>query len=798
MPNESSVEAAARLASSGIRLSAHELEIFDRSPIGVVIADAQRRILYANPEAMRLFDVASYVGRTLDDTFTQTAAHDLLERQFGQRLEGVIGSYRAPLRRLSDSRVVHADITGVPLKDDGGKVIGSVGYIRSIDDELLIDSIHRLNGELENGHKLLLEVAKILAQAFGADMVLVTRYSETLRHANPFFVYSPGKARRAVEWRKRWIALDSAQQEDIAQARTRIISGLRAYIDCGVWRSAAGDPFVSSILQDGLEAVLSRPIRRRGAVIGAVSLLAKRADTFNEQHRRLIDELPVDATLEHVLGFSAQQQERERFKLLRELTRSVTVKQAADVLTRRLTEIFGWSHVSLFRVDYAESRLHLLAQHGPGSAPILLPDDYQQPIDSGLLGHVVRDRQLVNVGNVQAEADYVASVIGIGVCSELCCPINFERDDTVRWIINVEDRTEDAFSDNECTWLQDIAHEVGALMERLSTLHFLNECFRSTSDPIIVAGPNLDIRKANPAAAALLGFADPKEVQGQVSSLFCSSGDYERICAAGAAYETDVLVRRNDPAEPAIPVHISRQDLPENVGGVVFVLKDLRHIRRHVELSLLEDVAYEVASETRAPLASASALLESLLPRLQGRQAETVDKALRHLRRVNHGYTRLTLFNREVQPSAAEFCRIDLAAEARAVIADLPLGEAESVRLHPDGRAIVRGDPFQIAFVLESLIAVLVRYAPEREPVEVRTGRSAGCVHIDISGYLPSPQDVDPATARLASRLRADVRLARPLIVRFMQGHGGRFTEHAENGRTAFRVQFPAADEGSA
>ena len=339
MPNESSVEAAARLAASGIRLSAHELEIFDRSPIGVVIADAGRRILYANAEAMRLFGVVSYLGHTLDDTFTQTEAHDLLEHQFGQRLEGVIGSYRAPLRRLSDGRVIHADITGVPIKDDDGKVIGSVGYIRSIDDELLIDTLHRLNGEIDNGHKLLLEVAKVLAQAFGADMVLVTRYSETVRHANPFFVYRPGKSRRAVEWRKRWMVLDSAQQDDIGRAKTRIISGLRAYIEGGVWRTIAGDPLVSSILEDGLEAVLSHPIRRRGAVIGAVTLLAKAADAFNAQHRRLIDELPVDATLEHVLGYSAQQQERERFKLLRELTRTITVKQAADVLTRRLTEI---------------------------------------------------------------------------------------------------------------------------------------------------------------------------------------------------------------------------------------------------------------------------------------------------------------------------------------------------------------------------------------------------------------------------------------------------------------------------
>lgn len=797
MPDQEGAEDWTPVTAAGAPLvSAREIEVFDRSPVGVVISGPDRRIRYANAEAMRLLGVDGYAGQSLDDAFQDRDAKQLLREQLQLRREGLIGSYRVTLNRLSDGRPVHVDITGVPLTGPDGRFIGALGYFRSLDTETLVGAIHRLNSELEDGRKLLLEVAKLLAQTFHGDMVLVTQYSDNLHHANAFFVFRPGQERRQIEWRKRWLALDDAQQEYTRKAETRAISGLREYLEAGVWQTVVGDPLVRAILEEGQVSSLSRIIRRRGAIIGTVSVLSRRPDAFSKRDCLLIDELPIDATIVHVLDFTRQQQDAKRFHLLRELTRSTTVKQACETLARRLVEIFGWSHVSIFRVDYSEGQIHLLAQHSPPRDAILLPDGYQQPITEGILGHLVAERKLLNVGDVSNNPRYIRSVLAPDVSSELCCPISFERDDTVRWIINVEDCNEQAFSDNECEWLSEVAAEVGALMERISDLHFLTGCFRSASDPIVVTGPNYEIRKANPAAAHLLGFKDARDLQGPIAGLFESEDAAKRACSTGDGDAGEFLLRRKDQGEPSIPVHISRQKLPEHLGGTIFVLKDLRHLRRAVELELLGEVTYEVAAQTRTPLAFATAALERLRSRLDSGSAADLDKALRQLGRVKQGYARLALFNRETQPTPAEFTSVDLVAEVRAVVADLPDAEQSLVRVAAEGQSpIVRGDHYQIGFVLETLLAALIRYAPEEEPVRGLVETRNGHASVTLSGYLPEPKDADPATARLGSTVRADVRLARPLIDRFMAAHGGAMFERpGTDGRVQFVLEFPASE----
>jgi PAS domain S-box-containing protein len=788
----------ADVAAPGI--SARDREMFDRSPIGVVISDLDRRIHYANAEAMALLGVDRYEGHNLLDAFTDASARAVLDEQLGMRREGLIGSYRATLRRLSDGRPIEVAVTGVPLTDEQGRVTGTLGYFRSLETEALIEELHRLNGETEDGHKLMLDVAERLVAAFRADWVIVTRYSDNLGHASPFFVYRPGSKRRKVEWRKRWIALDAAQQEYTRTATTRVIDGLPEFMQAGVWRSVTDDPFVKAILEDGQQSALSRPIRRRRDVLGMVTLLSARRAAFSDDDRQLLDELPVDATVSQVLDAARHRQSRERFELLQELTRQVTAKQACEVLARRLVGIFGWSHVSVFRVDYAEARIQLLAQFAVPHEPLHLPEDYSQAIDLGLLGRVVRDRQTVNVGDVTdvtAAPDYIAAHSSNGVRSELCCPIHFERERTVRWIINVEDRSEDAFSENESVWLSEIAAEVGALMERISNLHFLTECFRSTSDPIVVTGPDHDIRKANPAAARLLGYADPKDVRGPFAALLQDAADFERVLAR----EGDVgefLVRRRDPDEYPIPVHLSRQQLPEKLGGTIFVLKDLRAIRRMVELEFQGEVAYEVAAQTRAPLAMATTALERMRSSLAPDAAREVDKVLRLLGRVRQGYTRLALYHRESVPGVSAFAAINLGAELRAVVADFPDAEQPLVRVVEGGPPVmIQGDHFRIALILETLIAALVRCAPEEEPVTATVAFEGGRARVTLAGYQPAAAADDPAEARLGAALRADVRISRPLMQRFMTDHGGSLGErHGEDGRVQFTLDFPLAESG--
>jgi hypothetical protein len=108
---------------------------------------------------------------------------------------------------------------------------------------------------------------------------------------------------------------------------------------------------------------------------------------------------------------------------------------------------------------------------------------------------------------------------------------------------------------------------------------------------------------------------------------------------------------------------------------------------------------------------------------------------------------------------------------------------------------IVHGDHFRIGFVLETLIAALVRFAPEEEPVEARMATRDGRALVELSGFLPDLADGDHDGSRLVALQRADIWLARPLVTRFMADHGGTvFEEAGTDGRVRFVLDFPALE----
>src|SRR5206468_910506 len=112
-------------------------------------------------------------------------------------------------------------------------------------------------------------------------------------------------------------------------------------------------------------------------------------------------------------------------------------------------------------------------------------------------------------------------------------------------------------------------------------------------------------------------------------------------------------------AVTTVPVFVSRQDFPAGLTGSIFIAHDTLAMRRTVELELLEKAAYEVAVETSSPLALAICELESLFranapgePRqnaatsaVSSDERRRVDKVVRLLGRVRHGYSKLAMFN---------------------------------------------------------------------------------------------------------------------------------------------------------
>jgi len=784
-------------------------EVLDASGIGVVIIDMARNVRYANLAALNMLGLAAFEGITLESIFRDEAAREILRHHLDDRKAGFIGNYSIQASRPDGSQVP-LEITGLPIPDEHGIVVGSLGLFRNVEQQELAKLIHIINRTVEDATTLLNALAEALKPSFPFARMSVSCFSRDRSHVNALFTYG-----HSAEGQRRWWFLNEDQKRWMMDPKATVIPDIVEFMSQPLWGHFRDDPAVQEMIGAGIRSAMRRDIRRGGNVVGSVTLLSERLNGFTEGQRKAFEELPIDASVLQALAFLETKALRRRVELFNALNNCTTIFDACSVLARKVVENFGFSHVSILLCDRSEGRIRLLAQHwADETEPIRLPDGYSQPIDEGILGRVVRTREMQNVPNVLSDHDYTPSVSSHDVRSELCVPIFAEDDQSlVRWIINVEDTRECAFAADECDALKELALEVGGLVHRISVLYLLTESFEHASDAVFITNPSLRIRRANKAAALMLGFKDVSEVTGGLDDIFADTQARHRLAGGPPGDLGEFIVRRigertkdaPDAPPTTVPVYVSRQDVPAGLTGSIFILRDTRAMRRTVELELLEKAAYEVAVETSSPLALAVCELEHIArvmamapsPPATGPgsvdEMRRVSKVLRLLGRVRHGYSKLAMFNPRARPKPSELARLNLRAEIEALASDLSEGDRVHVTVEGDGVPAINGDHFQVGTIFEALLSELLRYAPESQAVEAVIAVTDAQVSVTLRGFIRA-QGPGSDAARQWSQARADLSIARPLIDEFMQFHHGDFAEATlPDQRTEFTLHFPTA-----
>ena len=121
-------------------------EVLDASGIGVVIIDMERHVRYANRAALDMLGLSGFDGITLRSIFRDEAAREILHRQLQDRKSG----FTRQLQRAGISarrQTVPLEITGLPIPDEHGVVVGSLGLFRNVEQQLLANRIHRSIGK---------------------------------------------------------------------------------------------------------------------------------------------------------------------------------------------------------------------------------------------------------------------------------------------------------------------------------------------------------------------------------------------------------------------------------------------------------------------------------------------------------------------------------------------------------------------------------------------------------------------------------------------------------------------------
>lgn len=786
--------------------SAHALglrrEVLDASSLAIVEVDMARRVLYANPAAIRMLGApADYRGLTLESVFLDDKSKERLDEEIARRRAGFVGNYRVTARRMSDQREIALEITGLPITDDSGKVVIGLGLFRSLEQQEFAERVRKLNRPRQTPEELLAALDAELRRVIPYERMTVARMSADMNHIKG--VYPSGEGSMARRY-KRWWLLSEGQKKWYASAPSSVIPDLEKFFDDPVWAPFKTEPAVQELLRAKIKGVLRRDVCRDGRAVLSISLMGTGIDGFTKEQQELFMSDAVGACVLQAYEIAESQRVSKRFELLKALNKCTRVDEACSTLASNLVRMFDWAHVSIFRVDHAAGTIRLLAQHFQEDNPVQLPDRYRQPIKKGILGRVVTTGECQNVPDVDKDRDYVRSVKTSRVKSELCVPVRAEGETDVRWIINVEDAQESAFAYDEYTALEEIANEVGGLMQRIADLFFLTQCFEHASEAIFVTDAELRLRRANLAAARLLGFKDTSQVTGILCDVLQDASSCSRLCnpvdgELGEFFvkQVGVAPRKGRP-RATIPVHISRRDFPEGLSGSIFVARDTRGIRQSVQSSLLEKAAYSVAVETCTPLSASIAELESIVKHapesanVTDRADSALDRVLRQLGRVRQGYLRLAMFNPEARPKHWASVPLNVQAELEALARNLAAPGRVTVEATSEGvPPVIQGDHFQVRFVLETLLVAMLRHAPEDEPVAANVSIVADNVRVDLRGYLDGGLPTQQIDAPWVPS-DADMAIAKPLLDEFVANNQGAWRGSVGRGRRAeVNLQFP-------
>lgn len=777
-------------------------EVLEECSLPIIEIDLQRRVRYANPAAIRLLGIpAEHSAISLDSLFVDEESKRVFAEEVKRRRAGFIGNYRVTARRFSDARDIPLEITGLPISDERGDVVIGLGLLRSLEWQELGDAIRALSRPGQSPEELLAGLAAILKRSMPFEQMVISRLSTDGNHIRRFF--STGLQGPAIR-SKRWWALTDAMKQWQSKSGSTVIADLDRFFDNPVWAPTKNDPVVQELFRAGIKSVMRRDVYRGGEKVCSISLMSRELNGFSQEQQLLFMSAPVAVTALHALELAEKAAVTQRLNLLKTLNRCTDVDKACRTLAEQLAGIFDWPHVSIFRVDRSAGILRLLAQRCRDKDPIddqiRLPERYEQAVGKGILGRVVATGEPQNIGNVLEDADYVRSLKELQVMSELCVPVRPEGEKDVRWIINVEETQQNAFASDELAALQEIAEEVGGLMQRFSDVFFLTQCFEHASEAIFVTNEQLMLRRVNPAAANLLGYKDASEIKGNICDYLEDRAACVRLSAPVPGDLGEIVLKRlgtargeSGPVASTVPAFFSRRDFPEGLTGSIFVARDTSAMRKTVQAGILEKAAYSVAVETCTPLSAAISELESIVRRSEGHEAG-LERVVRQLGRVRQGYVRLAMFNPDARPATSTFAPLNLQSELEALARNL--AETGRVTVAPAGPGptpLIEGDHFQIGFVLETLLVAMLRYAPQDEPVTATVSVVERSVKIQLRGYLGSgipTQDLDAPWVPSD----ADMAIAKPLIDEFVANHNGSWLGSVGKSRRAeINLQFPLA-----
>lgn len=765
----------------------------DEIDMGVLRTSLDGRMLYMNRLARELAGPDVAPGATVQSLHLPDDSRQLLESRIAERRHSSSGwDYPLTVDRPDIGTQVHLRVSAVPELSLDGDVIGSIGLIT---DETMRRANLKIHEEINGAadwQGLLQAVDMRSRDVIAFDAIIISLISAD-RNALRKLYDRPKMETAAPAWR--WWPMPAFVKADLIRLTAAQPDDVLALFESESYREMArNDIATREWLKLGYRHMLRRPVMRGGELQAMVTLLRLEDKPFSSEDAHRMDQLPIGEAVNMALALDAQKALEFGLELIGQLGAVAgDIDDVAKVLTQGLRTNFGWEHVSLFRVDTDAAMITLVEQAANEGSR--LPTDYTQSITHGLLGHVALSGQPVRAAEVSNSDIYVEGIAGTR--SEMCLPVPGQP---VRWILNVESTIASAFASEEQDAVSRLLKVAGMILDRTMALQFNATVLESVADAVIQTTTQGRIQHVNRACVQLLERPAETMIGSHFSTLISAPGDEPdppgfatRLVGLPrlAPAEIELLPQQGSP----IPVLLSGESLPPQLGGKVYVASDLRARLQVQRMDSLQQVFRQVASESRLPLGLISAYLSELGSMSLGEDAdELIDRSLRQLRRADLPLERIVRLAALGEGQELPVRPIDLAAFAARLVGELPLTQAREVQIGPaTGMPQVLATRQELGFCAASVLGFLLRMKAQRDAVQIDIDGAASRPVLTFG--LVDAGTREPSDTRLEARSeqQRDFALAIPVIQGLMKRMRGGF-ELDQGHRLRVRLTFTATE----
>lgn len=234
---------------------------------------------------------------------------------------------------------------------------------------------------------------------------------------------------------------------------------------------------------------------------------------------------------------------------------------------------------------------------------------------------------------------------------------------------------------------------------------------------------------------------------------------------------------------------LEQEILRRVLSEVASAMERRQLVKNSQRLEILRDLHYEVAMQTKTPLSIAFSTLHRLRDKAPSDVWEAINKALRHLEKVDLTFDRLMLYELNVERGHSVFpyneSLLNMPKIIDDLITNLPLIETKFIEFKkPELESAelprVRGDLFQISFCIESVLSYFLRMATERDKIKVHVYADKGNVVIQVRGLAPkisSDHERSYRDTKLASKTLVDLAVGADIIGKFVENAKGQLLE---------------------